>query len=60
MTKTTCEQTAQTDDPLDQADFELNADETRRLCEVLANPPAADTGLRELMTQIPPWETENP
>lgn len=60
MTKTTRDQTAPTDDPLDQVDFILNAEQARALCELLANPPAANQALRELMARAAPWEADEP
>lgn len=60
MTKTTRDQTAQKDDPLDQVDFVLNDDQTKVLCERLAEPPAANSALRELVARTAPWEADKP
>ena len=55
MTKTTHEQTAQSEDPMT---IDLSSEQAQQFLEALANPPAANEALQELMARTPPWETD--
>lgn len=52
------EQTSPPEDPLDKVVFPLDAEQTRWFVEVLANPPRANTALRNLMKRVPRWKRE--
>lgn len=54
MPKTTHEQPAPSED---SATIELNSEHTQQFVEALANPPAANEALQELMARTPLWET---
>ena len=57
MTKTTYDQTVQSDDQRDSVTVELNSEQTQQFLGMIANPPAANEALRKLMARTPPWET---
>lgn len=52
------EQTSPPEDPLDKVVFPLDAEQTRWLSEVLANPPKANVTLKDLMKRVPSWTRE--
>lgn len=52
------EQTSPPEDPMNKVVFPLDAKQTRWFSEVLANPPKANTALKNLMKRVPQWKRE--